>query len=86
MLIGELIPNRSDKGSRRGSFLGTITGRVVKESYGATRQQHTFTVSLGKIKEYSSGVTFVIFHKLVHNLVREHCVSHLAVIMFVNNK
>jgi len=34
--------------TRRGKILGnrTVAGRVVKESYGAAKQQHTFTVSL----------------------------------------
>ncbi|PIN18243.1 Ubiquitinyl hydrolase 1 [Handroanthus impetiginosus] len=38
--------NRFDKRTRGGSLLGrrTVAGRVVKESYGAARQQHTFTV------------------------------------------
>lgn len=34
--------------TRSGSFLGkrTIAGRVVKESYGAAKQQHTFTIEV----------------------------------------
>ena len=34
--------------TRRGRVLGsrTVAGRVVKESYGAAKQQHTFTVRL----------------------------------------
>lgn len=34
--------------TRHGKVLGkrTIAGRVVKESYGAAKQQHTFTVRL----------------------------------------
>lgn len=39
---------RFDKVTRHGKTLGnrTVAGRVVKESYGAAKQQHTFTVSL----------------------------------------
>ncbi|XP_057541721.1 zinc finger CCCH domain-containing protein 62-like [Amaranthus tricolor] len=35
-----------DKVTRKGKLLGkrTIAGRVVKESYGAAKQQHTFTI------------------------------------------
>jgi hypothetical protein len=34
--------------ARHGRVRGsrTVAGRVVKESYGAAKQQHTFTVSL----------------------------------------
>lgn len=34
--------------TRHGRVIGnrTVAGRVVKESYGAAKQQHTFTVSL----------------------------------------
>ena len=37
---------RFDKVKRIGKLLGkrTIAGRIVKESYGAAKQQHTFTV------------------------------------------
>ncbi|KAL0350633.1 UNVERIFIED_CONTAM: Zinc finger CCCH domain-containing protein 62 [Sesamum radiatum] len=40
--------NRFDKMTRRGSHLGrrTVAGRIVKESYGVARQQHTFTVEV----------------------------------------
>lgn len=39
---------RFHKVTRHGKTLGnrTVAGRVVKESYGAAKQQHTFTVSL----------------------------------------
>lgn len=42
----ELISNRFNKVTRHGRRLGkrTIAGKVVSESYGAARQQHTFTV------------------------------------------
>ncbi len=45
-LIMEFISNRFSKVTRHGRRLGkrTIAGRVVKESYGAAKQQHTFTV------------------------------------------
>lgn len=37
---------RFDKMTRHGRAQGTrvVAGRVVKESYGAAKQQHTFTV------------------------------------------
>lgn len=37
--------------TRHGRVLGkrTVAGRVVKESYGAAKQQHTFTVRLRQI-------------------------------------
>ncbi len=37
-----------DVESRGGMFLGyrTVAGRVVKESYGALKQQHTFTLEV----------------------------------------
>ncbi|KAF9622670.1 hypothetical protein IFM89_032591 [Coptis chinensis] len=43
-----VISNRFDKVTRNGNLLGkrTIAGRVVKESYGAAKQQHTFTVEV----------------------------------------
>uniref|UniRef100_A0A5B6YKX5 Putative zinc finger CCCH domain-containing protein 62-like n=1 Tax=Davidia involucrata TaxID=16924 RepID=A0A5B6YKX5_DAVIN len=46
--VQDLLPNRFDKMTRRGSLLGkrTVAGRIVKESYGAAKQQHTFTVEV----------------------------------------
>ena len=43
-----LLLNRFDKVTRHGGLIGkrTVAGRVVKESYGASKQQHTFTVRL----------------------------------------
>ncbi|KAG5528884.1 hypothetical protein RHGRI_029518 [Rhododendron griersonianum] len=40
--------NRFDKATRSGTSIGkrTVAGRVVKESYGAAKQQHTFTVEV----------------------------------------
>ncbi|KAL7604355.1 hypothetical protein Lser_V15G20216 [Lactuca serriola] len=37
-----------DKGANRGNIVGkrTVAGRIVKESYGASKQQHTFTVEV----------------------------------------
>lgn len=48
VVVRGLISNRFDKVTRHGRILGkrTVAGRVVKESYGAAKQQHTFTVSL----------------------------------------
>lgn len=45
---------RFSKGARHGRVRGsrTVAGRVVKESYGAAKQQHTFTVEV----LWSSGV------------------------------
>ncbi|XP_031736646.1 zinc finger CCCH domain-containing protein 62 isoform X2 [Cucumis sativus] len=39
---------RFDKVTRHGGLIGkrTVAGRVVKESYGASKQQHTFTVEV----------------------------------------
>lgn len=41
-----ITTNRFDKVARSGRVLGkrTVAGRIVKESYGAAKQQHTFTV------------------------------------------
>ncbi|KAI8535234.1 hypothetical protein RHMOL_Rhmol10G0158300 [Rhododendron molle] len=40
--------NRFDKATRSGTSIGkrTVAGRVIKESYGAAKQQHTFTVEV----------------------------------------
>lgn len=45
-LSGWFNLHRFHKASKRGRCAGkrTVAGRVVKESYGATKQQHTFTV------------------------------------------
>lgn len=42
------LVNRFDKKTRTGNVVGkrTIAGKIVKESYGAAKQQHTFTVRL----------------------------------------
>ncbi|XP_024978113.1 zinc finger CCCH domain-containing protein 62 isoform X2 [Cynara cardunculus var. scolymus] len=39
---------RFDKASRRGDVVGkrTVAGKIVKESYGASKQQHTFTIEV----------------------------------------
>ncbi|XP_011099191.1 zinc finger CCCH domain-containing protein 62 isoform X2 [Sesamum indicum] len=46
VLFYQKVYQRFDKMTRRGSHLGrrTVAGRIVKESYGVARQQHTFTV------------------------------------------
>jgi len=48
-LYNLVVPfTRFSKVTRHGKIIGnrTVAGRVVKESYGAAKQQHTFTVSL----------------------------------------
>ncbi|XP_019420301.1 PREDICTED: zinc finger CCCH domain-containing protein 62-like isoform X1 [Lupinus angustifolius] len=54
VLFRQKVYERFDKMTRHGRILGnrTIAGRVVKESYGAAKQQHTFTVEV----LWSSGV------------------------------
>lgn len=61
---------RFDKVSRHGRLLRnrTIAGRVVKESYGAAKQQHTFTVSprfTGNEFETQKRVLFYTFGHLL---------------------
>ncbi|XAR73962.1 hypothetical protein NMG60_11008104 [Bertholletia excelsa] len=48
VLFTQKVYKKFDKVTKRGSFLGsrTIAGRVVKESYGAEKQQHTFTIEV----------------------------------------
>ncbi|POO02759.1 SAP domain containing protein [Trema orientale] len=48
VLFSQKVYERFDKVTRHGKVLGkrTVAGRVVKESYGAAKQQHTFTVRL----------------------------------------
>ncbi|KAK9670403.1 hypothetical protein RND81_13G199800 [Saponaria officinalis] len=51
MSVGEILSSshkRSMEVTRNGKLLGkrTIAGRIVKESYGAAKQQHTFTVEV----------------------------------------
>ncbi|XP_021714266.1 uncharacterized protein LOC110682275 isoform X1 [Chenopodium quinoa] len=49
VLFKQKVYGRSfDKVTRQGKLLGkrTVAGRVVKESYGAAKQQHTFTVEV----------------------------------------
>ncbi|XP_054823995.1 uncharacterized protein LOC129321992 isoform X2 [Prosopis cineraria] len=54
VLFRQNVCEKFDKATQRGRHLGkrTVAGRVVKESYGATKQQHTFTVEV----IWSSGV------------------------------
>ncbi|KAL0288137.1 UNVERIFIED_CONTAM: Zinc finger CCCH domain-containing protein 62 [Sesamum calycinum] len=48
VLFNQKVYQKFDKMTRRGSHLGrrTVAGRIVKESYGVARQQHTFTVEV----------------------------------------
>ncbi|KAL4582356.1 hypothetical protein LXL04_006903 [Taraxacum kok-saghyz] len=48
VLFKQKIQNKFDKGGNRGNVIGkrTVAGRIVKESYGASKQQHTFTVEV----------------------------------------
>ncbi|KAK9285298.1 hypothetical protein L1049_024489 [Liquidambar formosana] len=48
VLFTQKVYEKFDKVTRSGRILGkrTIAGRVVKESYGAAKQQHTFTVEI----------------------------------------
>ncbi|WOL02781.1 zinc finger CCCH domain-containing protein 62 [Canna indica] len=48
VLFRQRIYNKFDKVTRRADIIGkrTVAGRVVKESYGAAKQQHTFTVEV----------------------------------------
>ncbi|KAL9229757.1 hypothetical protein vseg_005191 [Gypsophila vaccaria] len=48
VLFTQKVYGSFDKVTRNGKLLGkrTIAGRVVKESYGAAKQQHTFTVEV----------------------------------------
>ncbi|KAL2348412.1 hypothetical protein Fmac_002412 [Flemingia macrophylla] len=54
VLFRQKVYQKFDKVTRHGKLLGnrTVAGRVVKESYGAAKQQHTFTVEV----LWSSGV------------------------------
>lgn len=53
---------RFDKVTRHGGLIGkrTVAGRVVKESYGASKQQHTFTVRL------LSAQGIIFSHMVIH--------------------
>ncbi|XVF59469.1 hypothetical protein PTKIN_Ptkin07bG0278500 [Pterospermum kingtungense] len=48
VLFTQKVYGKFDKVTRRGRHLGrrTVAGRVVKESYGKAKQQHTFTVEV----------------------------------------
>ncbi|TYI50069.1 hypothetical protein E1A91_D12G076900v1 [Gossypium mustelinum] len=48
VLFTQKVYKKFNKMTRRGKLLGkrTIAGRVVKESYGKAKQQHTFTVEV----------------------------------------
>ncbi|XP_059623837.1 zinc finger CCCH domain-containing protein 62-like isoform X2 [Cornus florida] len=48
VLFTQKVYEKFDKVTRRGRLLGkrTIAGRIVKESYGAAKQQHTFSVEV----------------------------------------
>ncbi|KAL2531873.1 Ubiquitinyl hydrolase 1 [Abeliophyllum distichum] len=48
VLFNQKVYKNFDKMTRRGSPLGrrTVVGRIVKENYGAAKQQHTFTVEV----------------------------------------
>ncbi|KDP31900.1 hypothetical protein JCGZ_12361 [Jatropha curcas] len=48
VLFTQKVYERFDKVTRQGNLLGkrTVAGRVVKESYGSAKQQHTFTVEV----------------------------------------
>ncbi|KAJ9177225.1 hypothetical protein P3X46_012463 [Hevea brasiliensis] len=48
VLFSQKVYAKFDKVRRQGNLLGkrTVAGRVVKESYGSAKQQHTFTVEV----------------------------------------
>ncbi|KAA8531723.1 hypothetical protein F0562_006560 [Nyssa sinensis] len=48
VLFTQKVYEKFDKMTRKGNLQGkrTIAGRIVKESYGAAKQQHTFTVEV----------------------------------------
>ncbi|XP_024978114.1 zinc finger CCCH domain-containing protein 62 isoform X3 [Cynara cardunculus var. scolymus] len=48
VLFTQKVYNKFDKASRRGDVVGkrTVAGKIVKESYGASKQQHTFTIEV----------------------------------------
>ncbi|KAL3813600.1 hypothetical protein ACJIZ3_014868 [Penstemon smallii] len=48
VLFSQKVYQSFDKVTRQGRLLGrrTVAGRIVKESYGAAKQQHTFTVEV----------------------------------------
>ncbi|RYQ80551.1 hypothetical protein Ahy_Scaffold1g106887 isoform D [Arachis hypogaea] len=48
VLFRQKVYEKFDKKTRNGRVIGsrTVAGRVVKESYGAAKQQHTFTVEV----------------------------------------
>ncbi|XP_057969068.1 zinc finger CCCH domain-containing protein 62 isoform X2 [Malania oleifera] len=48
VLFKQKVYEKFDKVKRKGRLIGnrTVAGRVVKESYGAAKQQHTFTVEV----------------------------------------
>ncbi|KAL4012988.1 hypothetical protein IC575_025139 [Cucumis melo] len=48
VLFTQKVYAKFDKVTRHGGLIGkrTVAGRVVKESYGASKQQHTFTVEV----------------------------------------
>lgn len=48
VLFKQRVYKKFNKVERHGQYLGrrTIAGRIVKESYGAAKQQHTFTVEV----------------------------------------
>ncbi|CAO2827972.1 unnamed protein product [Amaranthus hypochondriacus] len=48
VLFKQKVYGSFDKVTRKGKLLGkrTIAGRIVKESYGAAKQQHTFTIEV----------------------------------------
>ncbi|KAJ4964892.1 hypothetical protein NE237_016741 [Protea cynaroides] len=56
VLFTQRVYARYDKVTRNGNVLGkrTIAGKVVKESYGAAKQQHTFTVEILWSKGFKS--------------------------------
>uniref|UniRef100_A0A2P2KNZ9 Uncharacterized protein n=1 Tax=Rhizophora mucronata TaxID=61149 RepID=A0A2P2KNZ9_RHIMU len=48
ILFSQKVYERFDKVTRHGKLVGrrTVAGRVIKESYGSAKQQHTFTVEV----------------------------------------
>ncbi|KAJ4714927.1 zinc finger CCCH domain-containing protein 62-like [Melia azedarach] len=62
VLFMQKVYKKFDKVTRHGRFLGqrTVAGRVVSDSYGAAKQQHTFTYEVQLCNASSAACMFVV--------------------------
>uniref|UniRef100_A0A9I9E5P7 DUF7699 domain-containing protein n=1 Tax=Cucumis melo TaxID=3656 RepID=A0A9I9E5P7_CUCME len=85
VLFTQKVYVKFDKVTRHGGLIRkrTVAGRVVKESYGASKQQHTFTINLFAsnihCNDYVAVSKFFLFYVLwlIYLSIWDSCFQHL---------